>query len=295
MLTKDEPTTPDIWDHAHLLADIVTHTLNNPLAHNIINSISKGNPPTGWHLQDNLLCFEDRTYVPDQTSLRLQVIRNHHDHPTSGHFGQRKMAELVGRAFYWRGLKSMINKYMSSCTTCTRSKTPRHKPYGLLKQLPIPIRPWNSISMDFIEQLPISNGHSSILVVVDCLTKLALFIPTNDAITSPKLSQLFLTHVFTKHRAPTHVTSDCSPEFISHFFQSLGTLLKMELHFTSGHHPEGDSQTERVNQVLEQYLRSYTNYQQDNWSSLLPLAEIMLPMKLWESPLSLLTKVITPI
>ena len=47
----------------------------------------------------------------------------------------------------------------------------------------------------------------------------------------------------------------------------------MELHFTSGHHPEGDGQTECINQVLEQYLRFYTNYQQDNWSSLLPLAE----------------------
>ena len=122
--TKDKPTTPDVWNHAHLLAEIVSHTLNDPLARNIINSISKGNPPTGWHLQDNLLCFKDRTYIPDQTLLRLQVIRNHHNHPTSGHFGQRKMAELVGRAFYWQGLKSMINRYMSSCTTCTRSKTP---------------------------------------------------------------------------------------------------------------------------------------------------------------------------
>src|SRR6266436_2508712 len=47
----------------------------------------------------------------------------------------------------------------------------------------------------------------------------------------------------------------------------------MELHFTSGYHPEGDGQTECLNQVLEQYLRAYTNYQQDDWSSLLPLAE----------------------
>ena len=123
-LTEDEPTPPDIWDHAHLLTEIATYTPNDPLARNIIDSISKGNPLTGWHLQDNLLRFEDRTYVPDQTLLRLQVIRNHHDHPTSGHFGQRKTAELVSRAFYWRGLKGMVNKYMSSCTTCARSKTP---------------------------------------------------------------------------------------------------------------------------------------------------------------------------
>jgi hypothetical protein len=47
----------------------------------------------------------------------------------------------------------------------------------------------------------------------------------------------------------------------------------MKLHFTSGYHPEGDGQTERVNQTLEQYLRVFCNYQQDNWSELLPLAE----------------------
>src|ERR1700677_2380909 len=47
----------------------------------------------------------------------------------------------------------------------------------------------------------------------------------------------------------------------------------MELHFMLGHHPEGDGQTEHINQVLEQYLRAYTNYQQDDWSTLLPLAE----------------------
>ena len=47
----------------------------------------------------------------------------------------------------------------------------------------------------------------------------------------------------------------------------------MKLHFTSGYHPKGDGQTERTNQTLKQYLRVYCNYQQDNWSELLPLAE----------------------
>ena len=47
----------------------------------------------------------------------------------------------------------------------------------------------------------------------------------------------------------------------------------MQLHFTSDYHPEGDEQTKRMNQTLEQYLHVYCNYQQDNWSELLPLAE----------------------
>jgi len=127
--------------------------------------------------------------------------------------------------------------------------------------------------MDFIEQLPSSSSFTAILVVIDRLSKQAIFIPTHDTITSPKLAQLFLLHVFTKHGVPAHVTSDQGSEFVSHFFRSLGKALDMKLHFTSGYHPEGDGQTERANQTLKQYLRMYCNYQQDNWSDLLPLAK----------------------
>src|SRR5258708_3020611 len=127
--------------------------------------------------------------------------------------------------------------------------------------------------MDFIKQLPLSEGFTVILVIMDRLTKQSLFIPTHNMVDAPQLAQLFLTHVFSKHRAPGHVTSNCSTEFMSHFFHSLGSSLSMKLHFMSGYHPEGDGQMEWINQVLEQYLRAYTNYQQDNWALLLPLAE----------------------
>jgi len=135
------------------------------------------------------------------------------------------------------------------------------------------MRPWDSISLDFIEHLPPSCGYTSILVIVERLTKQGIFIPTYDTITSAQLAKLFVLYVFSKHGVPGHVTSDRGPEFVSHFFRSLGTALDMKLHFTSGYHPEGDGQTERVNQTLEQYLRCYCNYQQDNWSTLLPLSE----------------------
>jgi hypothetical protein len=127
--------------------------------------------------------------------------------------------------------------------------------------------------MDFIEQLPNSDGFDAILVIIDRLSKQGIFIPTNNTITSPQLAQLFILHVFSKHGVPSHVTSDRGSEFVSHFFRSLGTALDMKLHFTSGYHPEGDGQTERTNQTLEQYIRIYCNYQQDDWSRLLPLAE----------------------
>src|SRR5260221_8068117 len=167
----------------------------------------------------------------------------------------------------------MVKDYMASCATCACMKSPRHKPYGKLKQLPIPSRPWSSILMDFIEQLPNSEGFSTILVIINCLTKQAIFIPSHDMVDAPQVAWLFLIHVFSKHRVPVHITSDRGSEFISHFFCSLGKLLQMRLHFTSGYHLEGDRQTEHTNQVLEQYLWTYMNYQQDNWAMLLLMAK----------------------
>jgi len=127
--------------------------------------------------------------------------------------------------------------------------------------------------MDFIEKLPSFSGFDTILVIVDQLTKQAIFIPAHNTITSADLAHLFILHIFSKHSISSHVTSDRGSEFVSNFFQSLGTALDMQLHFTSGYHPEGDGQTKHTNQTLEQYLRVYCNYQQDNWSELLPLME----------------------
>jgi len=127
--------------------------------------------------------------------------------------------------------------------------------------------------MDFIEKLPSSSGFDTILVIVDRLSKQAIFIPTHNTITSVELARLFVIHVFSKHGVLSHVTSDRGSEFVSHFFCSLGMALDMRLHFTSGYHLEANGQAERTNQTLEQYLHVYCNYQQDNWSELLPLVE----------------------
>ena len=108
--------------------------------------------------------------------------------------------------------------------------------------------------MDFIEQLPTSDRYTAILVIVDRASKQGIFIPTFDTITSEQLAELFVLHVFSKHGIPNHVTSDRGSEFVSAFFRSLGKVLDMDLHYTSGYHPKADGQTERVNQTLEQYI-----------------------------------------
>ena len=196
---------------------------------------------------NGLLLLDNRIYVLSAGNLHTCILQYNHDHILAGHFGQNKTLELVHRRYSWPSLHADVQQFCKSCVTCIQSKPQHHKPYGSLKQLPITERPWNSISMDFIEKLPSSSGFDTILVIVDRLTKQAIFIPAHNTIMSTDLAHLFVLHVFSKHSVPSHVTSNRGSEFMSNFFQSLGTALNMWLHFTSDYHTEGDGQTEHMN------------------------------------------------
>ena len=127
--------------------------------------------------------------------------------------------------------------------------------------------------MDFIEGLPLSSDYDSILVVVDRLTKYAIFVECHKTDGAMELATLFLKHVFTKHGAPHDIVSDQGKLFISKFWSSLCHLLDIKANLSTAYHPKTNGQTECVNQILKQYIRLYINYQQDDWVPLLPLAE----------------------
>ena len=212
-------------------------------------------------------------YVPDDVQLKLDLLKQHHDSILSGHFGRSKTTELLSRSFWWPGLRLFVKRYIANCQICTRSKPSRQLPIGHLHPLPIPERPWASISMDFITGLPLSNQCNSILVVVDRLTKMSHFIACVDTLSAEELSSIFLNNIFRLHGLPTDIISDRGTLFTSRFWKELMKQLQIKTNFSTAFHPQTDGQTERVNSILEQYLRVYVNYLQDNWFSLLPLAE----------------------
>ena len=196
---------------------------------------------------NSLLLLNNRIYIPSAGNLYTCVLQYNHNHILAGHFGQNKTLELVCREYSWPSLHADIQQFCKSCVTCMWSKPQHHKPYGSLKQLPIPEWPWNSISMDFIKKLLSSSGFDTILVIVDLLTKQAIFISAHNTIMSVDLTCLFILHVFSKHSISSHVTSDRGSEFVSNFFYFLGTTLNIQLYFTLGYHPEGNGQTEHTN------------------------------------------------
>ncbi|MBW0536588.1 hypothetical protein O181_076303 [Austropuccinia psidii MF-1] len=126
--------------------------------------------------------------------------------------------------------------------------------------------------MDFITQLPLSNNFDSILVVVDILSKMAIFTPTYGTIIALELAQIFISHVFSKYGLPVSILIDRG-SFFSSFWTNLCQKLKVSRDLSTAFHPETDGQTERVNWILEQYLQMYVSYCQHDWHILLPLDE----------------------
>ena len=228
--------------------------------------------------RDKLLMFEGKIYVP--TAMRQQVLQAFHDGPVMGHPGIMKMLQQVQQRFFFPRMRDAIDKYVRECTVCQQNKHTRHKPYGLLQPLGVPDKPWQSVAMDFIVKLPESTdpvtgeGYDSILVVVDRFTKFGRFIPFRETFTAQQLAYVFVKHIVASHGTPAELITDRDKLFTSKFWDSLMECLGVKHKLSTAFHPQTDGQTERLNQVLEQYLRCYINDRQDNWVEWLPLAMI---------------------
>jgi len=137
----------------------------------------------------------------------------------------------------------------------------------------IPKKPWAHISADFITKLPLAQGYDSILVVVDQLTKMVHFIPTTEKTSAEGLARLFRDNIWKLHGLPESIILDGGPQFTAGLMRELNQMLGIESKMSTAFHPQTDSQMERVNQELEQYLRMFIDHRQEQWPDWLGMAE----------------------
>jgi len=156
---------------------------------------------------------------------------------------------------------------VEECDTCQQNKNCTEQLAGKLMPNSIPEKPWMHISTDFITKLLLAQGYDSILVVVDRLTKMVYFIPTTEKMSAEGLARLFRDNVWKLHGLPESIISDRDPQFAAGLMQELNRILGIEIKskISMAFHPQTDGQTERVNQKLEQYLRMFINYRQEQW------------------------------
>lgn len=232
-------------------------------------------------VKQGLLFYKGKIYIP--LEHRRSVMKAHHTATDVGHPGQAKTIELITRNYWWPSLTSDVKQFIRECLRCQQTKTFPAKPLGLLTPNPIPIAPWENLSVDLIVGLPDSQGFDSILVIVDRFTKMIHALPTMSTITSEGVAKLYRDNVWKLHGLPKSIISDRGSQFASKFMTELNRLLGITTALSTAYHPQTDGQTERVNQDIEQYLRLFVNYRQDDWVDWLSLAEFTFNNRLHSS------------
>ena len=140
--------------------------------------------------------------------------------------------------------------YTKQCLTCSRAKPSRLAKAGLLVPPQEAEGPWTSLSVDFIVELPPSEGYNAIMVVVDRFSKYSYFIPCDTKITAATTVKLFIDTVFAAHGLPTEIISDRGPQFTSQLYEGILQNLGICPCRLTAFHPQSDGQTERTNQTL---------------------------------------------
>ncbi|KAF1319736.1 reverse transcriptase, partial [Globisporangium splendens] len=216
-----------------------------------------------------------RVVVPNDEGLRHRLLCEYHDSPSGGHLGREKTFLSLSRDYYWPHMYKWVRKCVRTCEICQRVK-PSGSTQAPLRSLAVPSDSWKSVSMDFIFGLPRdTHGRNGILVFVDRFSKMVHLAPVSDKISAEKTAKVFVDVVFRLHGLPVEIVSDRDTRFTSKFWRALFGLLDTKLSMSTAAHPETDGQTERVNRVLEDVLRSYAMSFKE-WSEFLPLAEFAL-------------------
>ena len=222
---------------------------------------------------DNYLLFRGRRWVPNFESLRTTIIQHAHDSAIAGHPGREQTYSFVARNFFWPNMSQDIRRFVRNCNVCGRSKAFRDQRKGLLKPLPIPVRPWQEISMDFVTDLPESEGCRDILVITDRLTRGVILEGVID-MTAETLARTVIQNVVRRHGFPRTITSDRGTQFVGELWSSVCRLANITKRLSTAYHPQTDGATERLNSSMETYLRTYVCFDQTNWKTLLPMAEL---------------------
>ncbi|GBG70050.1 hypothetical protein CBR_g4878 [Chara braunii] len=223
---------------------------------------------------DNLL-FLDKAgnkglCVTNSESLRSLFLGECHD--ATGHFGYKKTAANLVQRFWWPFMMEDAKQYVETSQVCQRDKPRTQAPLGLIKPLPIPEGPGQSVSMDFMDTLVTSKSEKRhIFVIVDRFTKYARLIAMPETAKTDHIIKLFMDNWVRDFGLHTSIVSDRDVRFTSELWQSTAEQMGTKLQMTSGNRPESNGQAKQMNRVVQHLLRHYIKPSQDDWDEKLPL------------------------
>ncbi|KAJ9542239.1 LOW QUALITY PROTEIN: hypothetical protein OSB04_028745, partial [Centaurea solstitialis] len=223
----------------------------------------------GFEVRQGMLFYNDRLVIPKNSTFIPSLFYEFHSSRIGGHTGEDRTYQRLAAEVFWMGMKKDIIDMVKKCDTCQRNKILNGTPVGLLQPLELPEKVWDEVSMDFVKGLPRSYGRSTIMVVVDRVSKYAHFVGLKHPFNAQTVAAAFSNEIIRLHGVPQSVVFDRDKIF-KELFQLQGSKLK----YSSTYHPQSDGQTEVVNRCLEQYLRCWVSGKPRQWFKWLPWAEL---------------------
>jgi hypothetical protein len=201
--------------------------------------------------------------------MRENLLKEKHSGGLVGHFGHDKTYVQLKNLYYWLGMRTDAKKFVNRCRIFQHAKGKRQNT-GLYQPLSILERPWDMVSMDFVLRLSrTQRGCDSIFMVVDRFSKMAHFIPCQKTSDATHIENLFFKEVVRLHGLPNSIVSDRDTKFLGHLWRTLWKKLGIDLSFSSAYHPQTDAQTEVVNRILGDLLRSLVDEHHNQWDQIM--------------------------
>jgi len=204
------------------------------------------------------------------------LIRKAHDLSISDHSDMNQTLNLLRWLYCWLKMRMTIKCYIWNCYVYHKSKASRDRINELLKSLLIFKQQWQNISLDFIIDLSESDENNAILTVIDWLSKKRHYISCwldDEEIFAEQTVKLLLIWVFRTHELSRSIVFNRDSQFISIVWKSLCLRLSIKMKLFTDYHSQINDQTERANQNVKRYLRSYYSYMQDDWFAWLSMTE----------------------
>ena len=225
---------------------------------------------------DRMLYHQGLLFVPKV--IWMEFISRHYNNLLAGHFGIKKICELLARKDFWQTLRHNIEAYVKGCNVCLASKAMRHKPYGNFQFLLVPTHCWKDLSINFMTGLPIlvdwkRDSYDSILVIIDRVTKIVYYKLVKIIINAPGLAEVIINVVVWHHGLLDSIVTNRTSVFTPKFWLLLCYFLGIKRHLSTAFYPQTNRQTKRQNSTIEAYLRAFVNFEQNDWVKFLPMAK----------------------
>ena len=140
------------------------------------------------------------------TNLRTRILDQAHQ--VVGHYGPQRMADYIWHWYWWPGLFKLTDKFCKSCETCVQAKGEYQQPAGKLHLLPLTMRPWESIGMDFVGPFPEVDRFNYLWVIICRMSSMVHLVPVNMTTTASQLSVIYIREVVRPHGLPSSIVSD---------------------------------------------------------------------------------------